>query len=174
MPALDRGSSKNCGPVTTTRRCSCRSGRLRPHPLNLPAQDPRAHRHTRDAENQRRHGYSNNYSAASPKSTTRPWRRLAESFGLAPMLGKRLAIVGDARLGKTDNAIVEKLLMISGEDPVTVNRKGLAEINVKLDTRIMIVSNSMPDLKDTTGALASRFLPLRIRIEGFYGKEDRN
>lgn len=100
--------------------------------------------------------------------------RLAESFGLAPMLGKRLAIVGDARLGKTDNAIVEKLLMISGEDPVTVNRKGLAEINVKLDTRIMIVSNSMPDLKDTTGALASRFLPLRIRIEGFYGKEDRN
>jgi putative DNA primase/helicase len=100
--------------------------------------------------------------------------RLAETFGLAPMLGKRLAIVGDARLGKTDNAIVEKLLMISGEDPVTVNRKGLAEINVKLDTRIMIVSNSMPDLKDTTGALASRFLPLRIRIEGFYGKEDRN
>jgi putative DNA primase/helicase len=100
--------------------------------------------------------------------------RLAETFGLAPMLGKRLAIVGDARLGKTDNAIVEKLLMISGEDPVTVNRKGLAEINVKLDTRIMIVSNSMPDLKDTTGALASRFLPLRIRIEGFYGREDRN
>lgn len=100
-------------------------------------------------------------------------QRLTENFGLAPMLGKRLAIVGDARLGKTDTAIVEKLLMISGEDPVTVNRKGLAEINVKLDTRIMIVSNSMPDLKDTTGALASRFLPLRVRIEGFYGKEDR-
>lgn len=99
--------------------------------------------------------------------------RLAEPFGLAPMLGKRLAIVGDARLGKSDAAIVEKLLMISGEDPVTVNRKNREEISAKLDTRIMIVSNSMPDLKDTTGALASRFLPLRIRIEGFYGREDR-
>lgn len=98
--------------------------------------------------------------------------RLAEPFGLAPMLGKRLAIVGDARIGKSDPAIVEKLLMISGEDPVTVNRKNRDELNVKLGARLMIVSNDMPDLRDTTGALASRFLPLRIRIEGFLGRED--
>lgn len=98
--------------------------------------------------------------------------RLAEPFGLAPMLGKRLAIVGDARIGKSDPSIVEKLLMISGEDPVTVNRKNRDELNVKLGARLMIVSNDMPDLRDTTGALASRFLPLRIRIEGFLGRED--
>ena len=98
--------------------------------------------------------------------------RLAEPFGLAPMLGKRLAIVGDARIGKSDPAIVEKLLMISGEDPVTVNRKNRDELNVKLGARLMIVSNDMPDLRDSTGALASRFLPLRIRVEGFLGKED--
>lgn len=98
--------------------------------------------------------------------------RLAEPFGLAPMLGKRLAIVGDARIGKSDPAIVEKLLMISGEDPVTVNRKNRDELNIKLGARLMIVSNDMPDLRDTTGALASRFLPLRIRIEGFLGRED--
>jgi putative DNA primase/helicase len=98
--------------------------------------------------------------------------RLAEPFGLAPMLGKRLAVVGDARIGKSDAAIVEKLLMISGEDPVTVNRKNRDELNVKLDARIMIVSNDMPDLRDSTGALASRFLPLRIRVEGFLGRED--
>lgn len=98
--------------------------------------------------------------------------RLAEPFGLAPMLGKRLAVIGDARLGRSDAAIVEKLLMISGEDPVTVNRKNRDELSVKLDARIMILSNDMPDLRDTTGALASRFLPLRIRIEGFLGRED--
>jgi putative DNA primase/helicase len=98
--------------------------------------------------------------------------RLAEPFGLAPMMGKRLAVVGDARIGKSDAAIVEKLLMISGEDPVTVNRKNRDELNVKLGARIMIVSNDMPDLRDTTGALASRFLPLRIRVEGFLGRED--
>lgn len=98
--------------------------------------------------------------------------RLAEPFGLAPMMGKRLAVVGDARIGKSDAAIVEKLLMISGEDPVTVNRKNRDELNVKLGARIMIVSNDMPDLRDSTGALASRFLPLRIRVEGFLGRED--
>lgn len=98
--------------------------------------------------------------------------RLAEPFGLAPMLGKRLAVVGDARIGKSDAAIVEKLLMISGEDPVTVNRKNRDELNVKLDARIMIVSNAMPDLRDTSGALASRFLPLEINIPGFLGRED--
>lgn len=98
--------------------------------------------------------------------------RLAEPFGLAPMLGKRLAVVGDARIGKSDAAIVEKLLMISGEDPVTVNRKNRDELNVKLGARIMIVSNDMPDLRDTTGALASRFLPLEINVKGFLGRED--
>lgn len=100
--------------------------------------------------------------------------RLAEPFGLAPMLGKRLAVVGDARIGKSDAAIVEKLLMISGEDPVTVNRKNRDELNVKLGARIMIVSNDMPDLRDTSGALASRFLPLEINIPGFLGREDFN
>jgi putative DNA primase/helicase len=98
--------------------------------------------------------------------------RLAEPFGLAPMLGKRLAVVGDARIGKSDAAIVEKLLMISGEDPVTVNRKNRDELNVKLPTRLMLVSNDMPDLRDTTGALASRFLPLEINVKGFLGRED--
>lgn len=100
--------------------------------------------------------------------------RLAEPFGLAPMLGKRLAVVGDARIGKSDAAIVEKLLMISGEDPVTVNRKNRDELNVKMNARIMIISNDMPDLRDVTGALASRFLPLEINVQGFLGREDFN
>lgn len=98
--------------------------------------------------------------------------RLAEPFGLASMLGKRLAVVGDARIAKTDAGIVERLLMISGEDPVTVQRKYMSDVTVTLDTRIMIVSNAMPDLRDMSGALASRFLPLSIRIDGFLGSED--
>lgn len=99
---------------------------------------------------------------------------LADTYGLSNMLGKRLAIFGDARMGKSDSAIVEKLLMISGEDPVTVQRKYLSAVVTKLDVRLMILSNSMPDLRDTTGALASRFLPLPIKIEGFFGKEDKD
>ncbi len=96
-----------------------------------------------------------------------------DKYGLSNMLGKRLAIFGDARMEKSEASIVEKLLMISGEDPVTVERKYLSPVITKLDVRLMIMSNAMPDLRDTTGALAGRFLPLPIKIEGFYGKEDR-
>ncbi|MGD5575264.1 hypothetical protein QUU09_22715, partial [Xanthomonas citri pv. citri] len=46
---------------------------------------------------------------------------LATNFGLAPLIGKSVAIVGDARLsGKVDqSAIAERLLSISGEDSLT-------------------------------------------------------
>lgn len=98
--------------------------------------------------------------------------RLSQPFGLAPMVGKRLAVVGDARIGRSDHALVEKLLMISGEDPVSVNRKNMSELNVRLGTRIMIISNAMPELRDATGALAHRLMPLRIKVSGFLGKED--
>jgi putative DNA primase/helicase len=45
-------------------------------------------------------------------------------FGLAPLLGKTLAVVSDARLnGRNASVVVERLLSISGEDTLTVNRK---------------------------------------------------
>jgi len=98
---------------------------------------------------------------------------LGGRFGLEPMLGKPLAIIGDARVSKSAvPEIVEKLLMISGEDPVIVDRKGVHAITVKLDTRIMLLSNEAPDLRDITGAMASRFLPLEITVKGWLGRED--
>lgn len=49
---------------------------------------------------------------------------LNHDFGLAPLLGKTLAVVSDARLnGRNANVVVERLLSISGEDTLTVNRK---------------------------------------------------
>lgn len=50
---------------------------------------------------------------------------LTTNFGLQPLVGKQLATVSDARLGtRTDNLVaVERLLSISGEDYITVDRK---------------------------------------------------
>ena len=50
---------------------------------------------------------------------------LQTNFGLSPLLGKPLAIVSDARLGSNTNvpAVVERLLAISGEDMLTIDRK---------------------------------------------------
>ena len=96
------------------------------------------------------------------------------NFGLWPLLGKTLAIVTDARLGgKTDaSVVVERLLSISGEDALTVDRKNLEPVTGKLLARVMLLSNELPRLMDSSGALASRMILLRF-TESFYGREDR-
>jgi putative DNA primase/helicase len=50
---------------------------------------------------------------------------LQTPFGLAPLIGKPLAIISDARLGSRSDqaAITERLLSISGEDGLTIDRK---------------------------------------------------
>ena len=98
---------------------------------------------------------------------------LSTNFGLWPLLGKSVAIISDARLsGRTDGAIVvERLLSISGEDALTIDRKNLEPTTCKLDVRLTILSNELPRLSDSSGALAGRMILLRLR-ESFYGKED--
>lgn len=98
---------------------------------------------------------------------------MAGSFGLQPLLDKLLAVLSDARLsGRTDHAtVIENLLRISGEDFVTIDRKHKTQIECKLPTRVMMLTNELPRLADTSGALASRFLTLKL-TESFYGRED--
>ena len=61
---------------------------------------------------------------------------------------------------------------ISGEDFVTVDRKFLSAITVKLLVRFLILANDPPALSDAGGALASRYVILRFR-KTFLGREDR-
>lgn len=98
---------------------------------------------------------------------------LSQNFGLAPLIGKRLAIVSDARLsGKADQSIiVERLLSITGEDSLTIDRKFRDGWTGKLDARFLILTNELPRLTDSSGALAGRFVIL-VMQHSFYGKED--
>lgn len=98
---------------------------------------------------------------------------LATNFGLWPLVGKSLAIISDARLsGRSDAAvIVERLLSISGEDSLTIDRKNLSPVTVKLSTRLMVCTNELPKLSDSSGALAGRFIILRM-TKSFFGRED--
>ena len=100
---------------------------------------------------------------------------LGTNFGLWPLLGKSLGIVSDARLGgRTDSqVVVERLLSISGEDALTIDRKNLEPITVKLPTRLMIFSNELPRLGDSSGALAGRMIVFRL-TRSFYGEEDHD
>lgn len=97
-----------------------------------------------------------------------------QNFGLWPLLGKSVAIINDARLsGKVDQSkIVERLLSISGEDCLTVDRKYQEPFTGKIPARLMIVSNELPRLAETSGALSNRMIVLKLS-ESFLGKEDR-
>ena len=98
---------------------------------------------------------------------------LSQNFGLAPLIGKPLAVVSDARLGgRVDaHAIAERLLAITGEDSLSVDRKIRDAWTGQLPTRFVILTNELPRLTDASGALASRFLVFRL-VKSFYGQED--
>lgn len=97
---------------------------------------------------------------------------LAGAFGLAPLVGKSVAIVSDARFaGDNISVVVERLLCITGEDALSVERKYLGAVNMTLPTRFVFLTNELPRMTDASGALAGRFMILRLR-ESFYGRED--
>ena len=97
---------------------------------------------------------------------------LAGPFGLQPLIGKTLAIVSDARFsGENIVTVIERVLCITGEDPLTIDRKYLESVTMTLPTRFMFMTNELPRLSDASGALAGRFVILNL-TQTFYGKED--
>lgn len=99
---------------------------------------------------------------------------LASQFGLQPLIGKLVALIPDARVGGQTNtqAIVERLLMVSGEDSVTVDRKHVEAWSGTLSARFVMLTNETPQLGDASGALASRFVTLYM-TRSFFGREDQ-
>ncbi|MGI8518632.1 MAG: phage/plasmid primase, P4 family [Acidimicrobiia bacterium] len=96
----------------------------------------------------------------------------ATNFGLSDLVGKPVAIISDARMPSHEGSvIVERLLSISGEDTLTVDRKYRDHWTGKLPTRFSILTNELPGFFDSSGAIASRFLVLRL-VKSFYNQED--
>ena len=97
---------------------------------------------------------------------------LNTNFGLSPLIGKPLAFVTDARLGNApSHVVVERLLSITGEDWLTIDRKYREPWTGKLPTRFVILSNELPKFRDSSGAIATRLLILKM-TESFLGRED--
>jgi putative DNA primase/helicase len=97
---------------------------------------------------------------------------LGRPFGVASLIGKTLAVIGDARLGQRDpSEIVERLLSISGRDVQTVPRKYQSDWTGRLGVRFTILTNELPKLGDASGTVASRFVVLRT-ARSHEGEED--
>jgi putative DNA primase/helicase len=97
---------------------------------------------------------------------------LGQNFGLQPLIGKPLAIISDARLGGSNvSQVVERLLSISGEDYLTVDRKFRDPWTGRLPSRFTVLTNELPRFGDASGALAHRFVVLSL-TESWLGRED--
>jgi len=100
-----------------------------------------------------------------------PMSSLGTNFGLQPLVDKPLLVMSDARMPRDNTVVGERLLSISGEDMLTVDRKYRDHWTGKLPTRILILTNELPNFDDSSGALASRFVVLSLE-KSWYGKED--
>lgn len=98
---------------------------------------------------------------------------LTTNFGLQPLIGKLAAIIPDARIsgGGNTSAVVERLLMLSGEDSISIDRKNKEAWTGRLLARVVMMTNEPPRLGDVSGALPGRFITLSMS-RSFYGKED--
>jgi P4 family phage/plasmid primase-like protien len=99
----------------------------------------------------------------------------SEAFGMQSFIGKKVAVFSDARLDgvrrQNLSVIAERLLSITGEDVLDINRKYVGYWSGALTTRIVVFSNELLRFLDDSGALASRFITNRM-IQTFWGRED--
>ena len=87
-------------------------------------------------------------------------------------LGKRLAVVPEVAFPPRETTqVVATLKAISGGDLVTVDRKHIKNIPVRLRMKIMLVTNNFVALPDNSKALPSRLIPLRS-TESYFNRED--
>jgi len=97
---------------------------------------------------------------------------LGTNFGLSPLIGRTLAVVSDARLGGVNvHQVLERLLSVSGEDTLTVDRKYREPWTGKLGTRFVVVTNELPRFGDASGAIVGRFVILTLS-RSWLGAED--
>jgi putative DNA primase/helicase len=98
---------------------------------------------------------------------------LAKDFGLSQLIGRALAIIGDARIGvKTDkDMLTENILKIVGRGFFTINRKYGSFWDGVLPVKLLILSNMLLKLIDESAAVAGRFITFRTQVS-FLGRED--
>jgi putative DNA primase/helicase len=101
-------------------------------------------------------------------------KSLAGDFGLQPLVGKSVMIAADSRSAmKADEMqiAIERLLSLSANDKITINRKNQRQLDMKLGVRPVIMSNELPAFMDSSNAINQRMVMLKMR-KSFLGRED--
>jgi putative DNA primase/helicase len=99
----------------------------------------------------------------------------SEQFGMEGFIGKKVVVFSDARLeglqARQLAIITERLLNITGEDAIPINRKNEKYWEGILIARLWVFSNELIRFQEESGALAGRFLTWQMR-QSFKGRED--
>jgi putative DNA primase/helicase len=98
---------------------------------------------------------------------------LGAHFGRASLIGKRLALVGDAKIGRDSDpiAIAEHILGITGEDGVTIPRKNQPDWIGNLLLKLVVLCTETPQMTDDSAGIAFRFIILKLTTS-FFDRED--
>lgn len=88
-----------------------------------------------------------------------------DPFAREQFIGKLLLVFADLRITNRDDAasMLRLLLDLVGEDPVSIRRKWIDTITLRLFARVMIGMNELPKLPDSSSATLRRYLILRSR-----------
>lgn len=95
-------------------------------------------------------------------STSLTLDSLLSNFGLQDCIGKGLATIGDARFGRSDKGLNERLLSLTSNDRLPIDVKYHAPLSVNLGVRLMLGSNETPSFIEASDALAHRFMVLQL------------
>jgi putative DNA primase/helicase len=98
---------------------------------------------------------------------------LGSHFGRASLIGKHLALIGDAKIGRDSDPVLiaEHILEITGEDGVTIPRKNLPDWTGRLSIKFVVLCTEVPKMTDDSAGIAFRFIILRL-MTSFLGRED--
>ena len=126
-------------------------GGVSSHPGHSATENPTGHRPETKREGDK---FPACYGPLSARqmSAAPPWQVSERISDCGRCLESHLLSFPSRLGGRTDSQIVvERLLSISGEDALTIDRKNLEPTTVKLPTRLMVFSNELPRLGDSSG-----------------------
>jgi putative DNA primase/helicase len=100
---------------------------------------------------------------------------LAGQFGLQGCMAKSLLTITDMDVDEKHklSAAAVRLNAISGEDRVSIERKGITPWGGRLPGRLWLASNNLPDFGSHATALAARLIIFPFDVS-FLGREDRD
>lgn len=101
-------------------------------------------------------------------------KHLAGEFGLQNLVGKSVMIAADSRAAlKAEDmqTAIERLLSLSANDKLVINRKNQKPLSMRLGVRPVIMSNELPAFMDSSNAINQRMVMLKMR-KSYVGRED--